>query len=233
MLKFYMLTFLLVFHSSLLTMLLSTCITCILTLPLLTVATSLQNISFPQNESSIPHADISPSDISASVDDFVEVWKQNNPQLGPAELKAILVSAETAKAAILNPSSHFTSNKTARKVSDNSPKYPIQPLRSRQQQNSTLSTGNFTLEEARLVVYQYQQAANAHTRERFENPRLNNYYAHSNKTASLKARAHDAAAITPSDHVKAAAALVAEADAEHAPAAFYSSFPSEVEQLKS
>jgi hypothetical protein len=56
-----------------------------------------------RNESNHLSTDTSPSDISSFVDDFVETWKKENPHLGSPELNKILASANTVKAALLNP----------------------------------------------------------------------------------------------------------------------------------
>ncbi|RYP72592.1 hypothetical protein DL771_004087 [Monosporascus sp. 5C6A] len=170
-----------------------------------------------------------PADISSFVDDFVETWKKENPGLGSSEPDKVLATANTVKAALLNPS--FNSKRTA--VPPPLPHPPRHvPLYRRQLANSTLST-NSTLEEARALVSQAQKEANLRSRERFQNPRLNTYYGSFSPAAAVKARAADVAALTVNETVAAAAAQVAEADAVNEEPASYQSLPEEILLLKS
>lgn len=151
------------------------------------------------------------SDPIALVDDFLQHWKEKHPGLESNELQRIQASADTVKAALLNPNQN--SNGTVRRDTGiDPPRYSMKP---RQQTKSSASSGNFTIQQARAIVRQAQLEANAINRERFQNPRLNNYYASFGKHEALRARAADAASITPSEEVKSAAALVAEADAQN------------------
>jgi hypothetical protein len=206
---------------------------CLLALPLLASGNTLRNVFVPRNESAPKAINSSPSDVSSLVDDFVEVWKKDNPDLATSQLEKIHDSANAVKVALLNPTTNI--NNTKREYHHSSSPHSVHhtSFHRRQIANSTLPSGNSTtVEEAREIVRRAQKEANARNRERFENPRLNNYYASFSKPAALKARADDAAAITPNATVKAAAAVVAEADAEHLQPDTYPGLPAELQQLK-
>lgn len=105
------------------------------------------------------------------------------------------------------------------------------PHRRRQLANSTLSS-NSTLEAARALVRRAQEEADIRNLERFQNPRLNNYYDGLGKEAALKARADDLATLTVNETVAAAAALVAEANAAAQAPAEYQGLPADILAVK-
>jgi hypothetical protein len=78
---------------------------CILALPFVIVSGSIHRNLFAAQNASIPSLPAtSPSDIVLLVDDFVRLWKQNNPDLAPLELHEVQASAEKIKTALLSPS---------------------------------------------------------------------------------------------------------------------------------
>lgn len=87
------------------------------------------------------------------------------------------------------------------------------PQRSHLWLNST-GHSNSTLESARKLVLLAQKEANIRNKERIANPRVNTYYGDISNAAKLKARALDAQIHTINETVAAAAALVAEVDAQ-------------------
>lgn len=118
----------------------------------------------------------SPANITSVIDDFVENWKQNNPNLTSVELDTILASANSVKEALTNPQS-----KAERQTVPPPPRHVHNPRHRRQ-------LGNTTLEAARALVRQAQKEASLRNRERFQNPRLNNYYSNLSPEAAIKAR---------------------------------------------
>ncbi|KAJ8120637.1 hypothetical protein ONZ43_g2705 [Nemania bipapillata] len=187
---------------------------------LLTLVHAGSNLFVPRNDPSYVAGDTSPVDISDVVDEFVETWKQSNPDLGAAGIAQIIDTAQKVKDSILNPPIQEKRAPRPHAL----PRYHV-PLHLRQHNNSTL-------EKARILVLNAQKEANLRNRERFQNPRSNTYYAkHSSKTAR-GFQAADMAAMTVNETVAAAAAMVAEADALHMKQTPLPSLPQEVVDLR-
>jgi hypothetical protein len=153
------------------------------------------------------------------VDDFVDSWIKEHPGLSSPELDRLRASAKAAKAVILDPAPAKRAETPAntrhgeRHIARHAARhFPLS--RHRRSTNSTV-VGNSTLADARAVVRKAQEEANIRNRERFQNPRVNSYYANLGPAAALRARAATAAALTVNETVAAAAALVAEADGAH------------------
>lgn len=155
-----------------------------------------------------------PVDIAAVIDEVVKEWKARNPDLRPAEIDKILASAEKAKASFLTPAARLsvdsdpTLDPTASNVVESVPRH-------RRKIASLIMGANSTIAEARAIVRQAQQEANARNRERFDNPLVNTYWAHLDSRAALRARAEDVASFAVNETVAVAAVIVAEADSAH------------------
>jgi hypothetical protein len=183
------------------TMILSS-LACILALPFVIVSGSTHRNVFAAQNASIPSLPAtSPSDIVLLVDDFVRLWKQNNPDLAPLELHEVQASAEKIKIALLSPSNNQSNIARTSRHSSHSHTHRHSHIRIRTRANATLTPGNFSLEAAKGIVSQAQKAANIRNKERFRNPRLNKYYAKFDRADAIRARAADAAAITPNETV--------------------------------
>ncbi|KAH7303636.1 exo-1,3-beta-D-glucanase [Stachybotrys elegans] len=161
--------------------------------------------------------DMSPKDISAFIDDFVEEWRANNPSLDAAEVQRIMASAESAKKAMTGAESD--------KRDSAPPPPPLPVLPRRRAANSTLS-------EAKALIRQAQKEADARNRERFDNPRTNIYWSHLSPHAALRARAEDAATFVVNETVAAAAAIVAEAEHGHDAPKTYPPLPANILELQ-
>ncbi|ETS81736.1 hypothetical protein PFICI_06738 [Pestalotiopsis fici W106-1] len=166
-------------------------------------------------------------DISAFIDDFLEQWKIDNPDLESDQLAQVIDTANTVKEAVLNPTQN---KKRTSKHQSRAPYKPSHPHFRRQLANST-AISNSTLEEARALVLEAQKEANIRNRERFQNPRLNNYYDSFSTEAARVRRRADAEAFAVNSTVAAAAAMVAEADAATMKPVEYKSIPAYMLEL--
>ena len=167
------------------------------------------------------------------VDDFVDSWVKEHPELTSPELDRLLAAAKAAKAAILDPapSKRAEAPPVTRHGERHAARH-VRFLRHRRSDNSTV-VGNSTLADARAIVRQAQEEANRRNQERFQNPRVNSYYANLSPEAALKARAATIATFTVNETVAAAAAVLAEADGAHDQPKPFPPLPAEFAQIRS
>jgi hypothetical protein len=127
-------------------------------------------------------------------------------------MSKLLTVAEDIKQALLSPVK-ARSTETLQQVPKS---FKTENFHFPRQLTNSSKVGNSTLELAREIVRLAQNEANKRNVERLQNPRLNIYYTNdtSNAHATRKKRALEADLLPINSTVAAAAALVAEADAE-------------------
>jgi hypothetical protein len=139
------------------------------------------------------------SDIVLLSDDFVRIWKHNDPDLALLELHEMQASAEKIKTALLNPSSSRSNITRASRHSSHSNTHQHSHIKIRTRANVTLMPSNLAFEAAKVMFFQAQKEANICNKERFRNPYLNKFNAKFDRADAVKARAADAAAMTPNE----------------------------------
>jgi hypothetical protein len=172
---------------------------------------------------------VGPVDIAVVIDEIVEEWKARNPDIGRAEIDKIVASAEKAKASYLSPYTRRSAALDPEPSPSQTPQFI--PLHQRQIANITIGV-NSTINKARAIVRLAQQEASSRNRERFDNPRVNTYWAHLDSPAALRARAEDMANFVVNETVAVAAAIVAEADAAHSMPTELPTLPPDILELR-
>lgn len=138
-------------------------------------------------------------EVSSFVDSFLKTWTKDNPHLKASELADILATANSVKASLLQPPSR--ERRTP-------PSPHTRPLPIRRQLNSTATrtADSPTLRKARAIVKSAQKEASERNRIRFQNPRLNSYYANYSSETRMKTRSAELDAFVVNETVATAAA---------------------------
>ncbi|OAR05731.1 hypothetical protein LLEC1_03459 [Akanthomyces lecanii] len=149
----------------------------------------------------------------AHIDSYVEEWKLDHPELSQVQISDIHATAERMKDQLANPPPPEP------RVTVPVTKPTDVPLPGVQGSGKFVSNGTqgqyganstSTLDRALQIVRQAQRESNTRNKERFETPRVNNYYDRHDSHAN-KVRAVDRASLHINETVTAAAAIVAAA----------------------
>lgn len=167
----------------------------------------------------------SKADTFAHIDAFVQKYKHTHPDLTESQLEDMSASAEKLKKYMASPPKAAASSRssTASAAPTRQPTAPHALFLQNGTQtaglkNSTAignapTAGNSTLlAHAREIVRKAQAEASKRNSERIGNPRVNKYYDHLHSAARRRAIAEDQGSLHIDEDVRAAAALIANAE---------------------